>query len=154
MAEDQAKRLLNTKVVELALLLTRLQEGTLVLLQAWRPVGEVHVYSHGTDDSFAAHLDNTRNRAKHGLARFAESFGNRLAGVRLELRRGGAEDVIGEFVVAEGIDLVVMGAVARTGLTRRLVGNTAERVLHRVPCSVLAVKPDGIASRARMNNRR
>lgn len=71
-----------------------------------------------SDDAFAAHLDNTRNHAKHRLARFSESFGNRLAGVRLELRRGSAEDVIGGFVVAEGIDLVVMGTAGRTGLTR------------------------------------
>jgi nucleotide-binding universal stress UspA family protein len=42
---------------------------------------------------------------------------------------------------------VVMGTGARTGLTRRLVGDTADRVLQRVPCSVLAVKPDRIARR-------
>ena len=147
--QDPVKRALNVKVVELGLLLTRLQEGALVLLHAWRPVGEEQVFSHATDVAFAAHLDDTRNRAKHDLARFAESFMNRLAGVRLELRRGSAEDVVGEFVVAEGIDLVVMGTGARTGLTRRLVGDTADRVLQRVPCSVLAVKPDRIADDSR-----
>lgn len=152
LAEDPVKRALNVKVVELGLLLSRLQEGALILLHAWRPVAEEHIYSHGTDDAFAAHLDNTRNHAKHGLARFAESFGNRLAGTQLELRRGSAEDVIGEFVVAEGIDLVVMGAVARTGLTRRFVDATAERVLQRAPCSVLAVKPHEIAPAARVNS--
>jgi universal stress protein E len=151
-ADDPVKQALNVKIVKLGLLLTRLQEASLILLYAWRPVGEEHVYSHGTDEAFAAHLDNTRNHAKHRLARFSESFGNRLSGVRLELRRGGAEDVIGEFVVAEGIDLVVMGTAGRTGLARRLVGNTAERVLQRVPCSVLAVKPDGIAPAARVNH--
>lgn len=41
------------------------------------------------------------------------------------------------------IDLVVMGTVARTGVHGLLVGNTAERLLPVLPCSVLAVKPDG-----------
>jgi hypothetical protein len=50
--------------------------------------------------------------------------------------------VITEFILAEGIDLVVMGTMGRTGIAWRLVGNTAERVLQRSPCSVLAVKPD------------
>lgn len=58
-----------------------------------------------------------------------------------ELHRGEPEDVIPEFVVAEGIDLVVMGSVARRGIPGFLIGNTAERVLDRLPCSVLVVKP-------------
>ena len=35
-----------------------------------------------------------------------------------------------------------MGTVARGGLPGILIGNTAERLLHSVPCSLLAVKPD------------
>ena len=34
-----------------------------------------------------------------------------------------------------------MGTVARGGFQRFLVGNTAERILPELPCSVLAVKP-------------
>ncbi len=36
----------------------------------------------------------------------------------------------------------MMGTVAEPGL----IGNTAERVLHQVDCSVLKVKPDGFAT--------
>jgi universal stress protein E len=36
-----------------------------------------------------------------------------------------------------------MGAVARTGLKRLLIGNTAERMLDRLSCDVLIVKPRG-----------
>ena len=38
-------------------------------------------------------------------------------------------------------DLVVMGAVSRSGLKRLFIGNTAERVLNTLPCDVLVVKP-------------
>lgn len=44
-------------------------------------------------------------------------------------------------------DIVVMGAVSRSGLKRLVLGNTAERVLDHLPCDVLIVKPKRFASR-------
>ncbi len=38
-------------------------------------------------------------------------------------------------------DLMVMGAVSRRGLTRWFIGSTAERVLDRLPCDLVIVKP-------------
>jgi universal stress protein E len=38
-------------------------------------------------------------------------------------------------------DLVVMGAISRSGLKRVFIGNTAERVLATLPCDVLVIKP-------------
>jgi universal stress protein E len=46
-----------------------------------------------------------------------------------------------------GADVVVMGAVSRSGLKRMLIGNTAERVLATLPCDVLVVKPAHFAKR-------
>jgi universal stress protein E len=39
-------------------------------------------------------------------------------------------------------DLVVMGTVSRGGVAGMLVGNTAEKLLYRLDCSLLTVKPD------------
>lgn len=39
-------------------------------------------------------------------------------------------------------DLVVMGTISRGGVAGLLVGNTAERLLARLDCSLLTVKPD------------
>ena len=38
-------------------------------------------------------------------------------------------------------DIAVMGAVSRSRLQRLFIGNTAERVLDRMPCDLLIVKP-------------
>lgn len=46
-----------------------------------------------------------------------------------------------KFIHEHHIDLLVLGTVARHGLPGVLLGNTAERLLPEVPCSVLAVKP-------------
>jgi len=42
--------------------------------------------------------------------------------------------------------IVVMGAVSRSPLGRVLIGSSAERVLDRLPCDVLVVKPRGFKS--------
>ncbi len=46
-----------------------------------------------------------------------------------------------------GADLVVMRAIARSGLKRVFIGNTAERVLGALRCDVLVVKPKRFAAR-------
>jgi universal stress protein E len=40
--------------------------------------------------------------------------------------------------------IVVMGAISRSGFKRLLIGNTAERVLDRLDCDLLIVKPAGL----------
>jgi nucleotide-binding universal stress UspA family protein len=44
-----------------------------------------------------------------------------------------------------------MGTISRTGVAGLLIGNTAERVLQKANCSVLAVKPDGFSSPVRLD---
>jgi len=39
--------------------------------------------------------------------------------------------------------LLVMGSVGRSGLGRLFIGNTAEKILSRLPCDLLLLKPDG-----------
>jgi nucleotide-binding universal stress UspA family protein len=144
--DDAVEQSLNTKLLELGLLVTETEGGSLTILQAWAPFAASMVRTRTTAEEFTAYLEQTQDAARAGLKILTGPFGARLAGARIELRQGEPEDVIPEFVVAEGIDLVVMGTVARTGIAGLLIGNTAERLLRRLPCSVLAVKPDGFRS--------
>lgn len=143
---EPSERALNTKIVEWALLLAELEGGVPALLQAWTPFAERMVRSHASDDAFAVYAERVREGTASDLDQFVASFGERMSGVPVKLRRGEPDTVIVEFVVAEGIDLVVMGTLARSGIGGLLIGNTAERVLRKLPCSVLAVKPDGFVS--------
>ncbi|RRV25798.1 universal stress protein UspA [Pseudomonas sp. o96-267] len=59
------------------------------------------------------------------------------------LQEGFAEEVIPRFVREHNIGLLVMGAIARGHLDSLLIGHTAERVLERVECDLLVIKPDG-----------
>jgi len=50
--------------------------------------------------------------------------------------------------------IVVMGEVARSGLRRLLIGNTAERVLDQLDCDILLVKPpQGLRTRGERQRR-
>lgn len=61
---------------------------------------------------------------------------------RAHLVEGRPERVLPELTEEHDAALVVMGAVSRRGLDRVFIGNTAERVLDRLPCDLLIVKPD------------
>lgn len=50
-------------------------------------------------------------------------------------------------------DIVVMGAISRSGLKRLLIGNTAERIVDDLACDVLVVKPREFASRVKPQRR-
>ncbi|RBL68742.1 universal stress protein [Pseudomonas sp. MWU13-2625] len=45
-----------------------------------------------------------------------------------------------DFAIEHKADVIVMGTVQHNGLDK-LLGTTAEQLLHRTPCSVLAIKP-------------
>jgi len=149
--EEASERALNVKIVELSLLIGELEGSVPLLLQAWVPFAELAVRGRSSDDAYAAYVEDVRQRTAGDLRHLARSFGGRLSGVQTVNRRGEPEAVIPEFVVAQGIDLVVMGTVARRGIAGLLIGNTAERVLRKLPCSVLAVKPDGFLCPVRLD---
>ena len=49
--------------------------------------------------------------------------------------------------------MVVMGTLSRSGPAGVLIGNTAEKVLARIDCSVLAVKPEAFITPVRISER-
>jgi len=56
------------------------------------------------------------------------------------LLEGDPAAVIAETAEETGADLVVMGTMGRSGLTRLVMGSVAEEVLRRSPCPVLTVR--------------
>lgn len=140
-ADDEANPVMNARIAEMALLMADLEGGSVTLLHAWDAVPAPPMRSLSSQDSYAQYLASAREHAEHDFARFTHALGGRLSGARAELRRGDPEDAIPEFVVAEGIDLLVIGSVSRRGVAGFFIGNLAERVLPKLPCSVLVVKP-------------
>jgi universal stress protein E len=55
---------------------------------------------------------------------------------------GDTKELLPTFARTHGADLVVMGALARWGLKRAVLGSTAEKVLDHLPCDILIVRKD------------
>lgn len=66
-----------------------------------------------------------------------------LTGLTTEvvLRSGTPASEIVRHAEESECDLLVLGSLGRTGVTRFLIGNTAESVARAMPCSLLVVKP-------------
>jgi universal stress protein E len=60
---------------------------------------------------------------------------------RVHLEQGAAAEVLPRVAEKLAADILVMGAVSRSRMQELFVGSTAERVLDRLACDVLVVKP-------------
>jgi len=79
-------------------------------------------------------LSNAREQLESALNRYErERFK-----VALEVRVGAVADSISEFAREKVVDLIVMGAHERRGVTQ--AGNTAERLVRTAPCPVLTTR--------------
>jgi universal stress protein E len=87
----------------------------------------------------------TEERARNALDRALNR--TRIPQSRRHLIPRHPSDAIESVAREIGSSIVVMGAVSRSGLKRLVLGNTAERVLDRLPCDVLVVKPKEFTSR-------
>jgi len=76
---------------------------------------------------------------REALTRFLDAHAA-LGGQR-HLYEGLAHESLLKAAKEHAADFVVMGAVARRGLKRLFIGSTAERVLDRLPCDLVIIKP-------------
>ncbi|MDX1340724.1 MAG: universal stress protein [Reinekea sp.] len=79
-------------------------------------------------------------RAQHqeALVQLAESKGIPKDQAKLEM--GAPVQVIPDYLYEYDIDIVIMGAVSRSGLERWLLGHTAEKILDRITVDILIAK--------------
>lgn len=73
------------------------------------------------------------------MSRFLDA--HPVIGGRAHLYEGLAHECLRKAAEDHAADFVVMGAVARRGLKRLFIGSTAERVLDRLPCDLVIIKP-------------
>lgn len=55
--------------------------------------------------------------------------------------KGSQKKVIPKVVEEIGAEMVVLGTIGRTGLSAAFLGNTAEHVISKLNCNLLAIKP-------------
>ncbi|MFN9719096.1 MAG: universal stress protein [Planctomycetota bacterium] len=76
----------------------------------------------------------------------ATDYRSLLFGVRVIVRHENAAEGILKVVSEAGADLLVLGTSSRTSSSEFLPGSMIERLLPKLSCSVLALKPEGFRS--------
>jgi universal stress protein E len=89
--------------------------------------------------ALAASFEQQKSTDRAAYQAFAKR--SRIPTARRLLRDGDPAIAIPAAARSLRADVVVMGAVSRSGLKRLFIGHTAERVLGDLPCDVLVVKP-------------
>ena len=101
--------------------------------------------------TLAACYEEQKRQAAAEFKMFAEKAG--IPRPRRHLVTGDPVYSIPKTARGTRAQVVVMGAVSRSGLKRVFIGNTAERVLNSLPCDVLVVKPPRFEARVNGKSR-
>jgi len=144
--DDPVEQALNHRIVEAARLIADLEKGSFTVLTAWSPYGESVLRSHMSPQELRAFVKAAKASARAAFDELLADSGPLGRRGTVEIVKGQASTVIPAYAKRHDIDLVVMGTVARGGLAGLLMGNTAERMLGQLRCSVFALKPEGFKS--------
>jgi len=145
---DPAAERLDRKIMDLATSLASRDMATFHVVHAWDIDGQdAETLRSGIGTEHRQRLLDT-HEAKHraNIDDLLVDYPMAELNHRIHLPRDVPEQAISRLVDEEGIDLIVMGTVARNGIPALLLGNAVEQILNSVDCSVLAVKPDNFTT--------
>ena len=140
---------LNDLVLALAVSLAHREGGELHVGHAWELEGESTLRSSPyvrLPDEVVDVLSETAEGVHQDQLGALLARHHVGAGTEVHLVEGHAGEVLPKLAGGLRAGLIVMGTVARTGISGFIIGNTAETILQSVHCSVLAVKPEGFVS--------
>ncbi|MEM9342398.1 MAG: universal stress protein [Pseudomonadota bacterium] len=151
--DDAGRDDLNHKVMQLATSLAVQDSASLDVLNAWHLYAEHLLRSHHgrtSPEDVDALLEETRRKSRVRLDALISGYTSVVPELDVLHIKGEPADVIVHHVEEQRIDTLVMGTLGRVGIPGMFIGNTAESVLTRVECSVLAVKPENFVSPVRL----
>jgi nucleotide-binding universal stress UspA family protein len=143
---------LNRTILELVGSIALSSHASLHLAHAWDPSAEqAFLRQKGiSTESIDTYVQNKQAVHQKGLSALGAVLKELVTAntretidPQLHLIQGPAGKMIPRLATDLSADLVVMGTIARTGISGLIIGNTAEAVFHQLMCSLLAVKPSG-----------
>ena len=151
--EANTKHQLNLQILQMASSLALSEFAELHIVNAWQTFGEVVIrsaYVEKQEEAIIKYNDEVRKQHQQKLNALLNEISKKLGQnaldylkPQLHLLKGFPRKDIPRLARKIEADLVVMGTVARTGISGFFMGNTAETILNQLNCSVLAVKPLG-----------
>lgn len=140
---------LNKKVLSLSHQLSSLLGGSLTIVAAWSIFAESYLRGPRvgvSDEEFKKLEKDEKEIRSNSLNKLSKSVGLKFDQKQIKLIKDTPDIAVLHEVAKSKSPLLVMGSVGRAGVLGALIGNTAERIIDTVDCSVLTVKPPGYVS--------
>jgi universal stress protein E len=137
---------LNAKILQTAALIAQAEDSTLHVVHALPVYGGKGVKGDKLRPDLAAYVEELRKDVATQCTPLVKESGVSVREENVHLVLGRPGIALPEWAKAQGVDLVVMGTKARSGVPGLLVGNTAEKIMDQLDCGVLVVKPDDFVS--------
>ena len=154
--ELHARHLLNHQILEMASSLALSEFAELHIVHAWQAIGEGMMrgaFMARPEEEVASYVEEVQQQHDENMKVLMSEIIEKLGQDTLDyikpkkhLIKGDPRKIVPTLTEDIKADLVVMGTVARTGLSGFFMGNTAETILNQLNCSVLAIKPPGFVT--------
>ncbi|MBN2718799.1 MAG: universal stress protein [Deltaproteobacteria bacterium] len=143
---DDIGREMNRKILEIASSLAIGDASELHLISVWDGLGRDFIRRRLNEQEFEKWENAGMSSARSAVDKLVDDTGVATVINELHVLSGAPRLVIPKFVNRSQFDLIVLGTVARGGIVGKLIGNTAEEIIHSVNCSLLTIKPGGFVS--------
>mgnify|MGYP005839425173 CR=1 FL=1 len=156
-SELATRHALNTIVMELAASLAMSEFAQLHVVYTWE-ANEESAMRHAPfmteqENNVDTYIEQVQRHHTQRMDELMHEVGAKLGSdaidylkPQLHLLQGSARKEIPALAKHLQVDCIVMGTVARTGVRGFIMGNTAEKILGQIDCSVIAVKPPGFVT--------
>jgi len=134
------------RAVELGAKLAALYDCKLDVVHAWQLPFSAQMSRAFAEDEVAAEKRRIQAEAEAHIRDHFAGLGLEGLEPHLHVGQDAPSRAIQEGVEKLAPDLLVMGTVSRSGVAGLVVGNTAEKVLDKVECSLLTIKPEDFAT--------
>lgn len=138
----------NRRILEAAATFASAEGAKLYVFHAWWVWGEQLLRARGPKAAAEAErlLWDTRTTRKRRLAALVKSAVPDGIDVEARLEKGLPTILVPEVTRQLQANVLVMGTLSQVGERGVRIGDTAQRILERLDCSVVAVKPDGFTT--------
>jgi nucleotide-binding universal stress UspA family protein len=141
--------LICRKVMDISIFMARMETSHLDIFHCWFLPGETLLAS-GRTRIAPDKLNRMKMLAEkihtQRISTLAEEYDLSDIHHSVVVRKGDPSHMIVDYADKNGVDLIVMGTIGRSGLSGLLIGSTAEKVIDQVNCSVLTIKPTNFKS--------
>ncbi len=144
MHQHDKKGTLDQAIIDAARTLESKCDCKVLLLHTYQRLHEIGAYAKLRFKPTKVPMDKIEAKMRDEHRRHLDSLAakNEISPEAIHQLPGRTRDILPTFARTHGADLVIMGALARTGLKRRIIGSTAEQVMDHLPCDILIARKE------------